>query len=160
MDHKSNIRTKLLCVFQSFFSNEGKKTIRQIPKMDTADGYDYSVTKHHLQPFINPLQDKPFIDEMEDTYDTLWEFRDHISTWSFGINRWKNYVFLRYRVHGKTNYLLWNMNEKVMVIEDHQQNYIVICFVKLMTTETRRTIATPLSSMSMNTMESLILRTS
>lgn len=94
--------------------------------MDTEDRYDYSVSKHHLQPFRNPRKDDPFIDEMEDTYGTLWEFRDHITSWSFGVNRWKNFVYLRYRVQGRTNYLPWNMNEKVTVIEDHRKNYIVI----------------------------------
>jgi hypothetical protein len=95
-------------------------------KMELDDNYDYSVTKLHLNPFLNPLNDEPFISEMEDTYGTLWEFKDHISTWSFGVNRWKNYVYLRYRVQGKTNYLPWNINEKVTLIEEHQSNYVVI----------------------------------
>ncbi len=65
------------------------------------------------------MNDEPFIDEMVDNYEILWEFKDHISTWTFGVNHWKNYIYLRYRIQGKTNYLRWNMKEKVTVIEDH-----------------------------------------
>ncbi len=60
--------------------------------MEKQDLYDYSITAHHLQPFVNPLNDEPFIDEMANSYGMLWEFKDHISTWTFGVNRWKNYV--------------------------------------------------------------------
>jgi hypothetical protein len=88
--------------------------------------YDYSKTKHHMEPFINPFLNKPFFEEMEETYGALWEFKEHIATWSFGVNRWKDFVYLRYRVHGKEAYLPWNMNEKVTVIEDHREDYVVI----------------------------------
>ena len=47
--------------------------------MESTDGYDYSLTGHHLKPFLNPLKDEPFIGEMEDTYGTLWEFKEHIA---------------------------------------------------------------------------------
>jgi uncharacterized protein (DUF736 family) len=60
------------------------------------DGNDYFVTKLHLKPFVKPLNNKPFIGEMEDTYKMLWEFKDHINTWSFGVNRWKNELYLQY----------------------------------------------------------------
>jgi len=40
--------------------------------MAEADDYDYNLTKDHLKPFVNPLQDAPFIDEMEDSYGSLW----------------------------------------------------------------------------------------
>lgn len=94
--------------------------------MENTDNYDYSATERHLQPFNNPLKEVPFIEEMQDSYGKLWEFRDHIHTWSFGVNRFKNFVYLRYRVAGKTTYLPWNMNEKVAVIEHHREEYIVI----------------------------------
>jgi hypothetical protein len=48
--------------------------------MENTDNYDYSVTQHHLQPFENPLKDIPFLEEMEDTYGQLWEFKEHIRT--------------------------------------------------------------------------------
>ncbi len=94
--------------------------------MADADTYDYSATKHHLQPFVNPLKDQPFIEEMQDTYGELWEFKDHIHTWIFGVSRWKNFVYLRYRVQGKTTYLAWNLKEKVAIIESHRDDYVVI----------------------------------
>ena len=35
-------------------------------------------------------------------------------------------MYLRYRIEGKTTYLPWNEKEKVMLIEEHQKNYVVI----------------------------------
>ena len=42
------------------------------------------------------------------------------------MSRWKDYVYLRYQVRGTENYLPWNIHEKVLVVEDHQHNYVVI----------------------------------
>ena len=63
--------------------------------------YDYGVTQHHLEPFVNPRGDEPFIEEMADSYGALWQFKEHVATWSFGVNRWKDYVYLRYRPIGE-----------------------------------------------------------
>ena len=87
--------------------------------MEATDNYDYSLTSHHLKPFVNPFHDEPFIAEMEDTYGTLWEFKEHIHTWSFGENRFKSYVYLHYRVLGTNTYMPWNLNEKVTLIKEH-----------------------------------------
>jgi len=62
--------------------------------MEVEDGYNYLVTASHLQPFVNPLNNEPSIAKMEDSYGSLWEFHKHISNWSFGMNQWKNYIFL------------------------------------------------------------------
>ena len=35
-------------------------------------------------------------------------------------------MYLCYWIEGKTTYLLWNKKEKVMLIEEHQKNYVVI----------------------------------
>jgi len=43
-------------------------------------GYDYTTTKNHLESFINPVLHKPFFEEMEETYGTLWEFKGHIAS--------------------------------------------------------------------------------
>ena len=94
--------------------------------METTDGYDYSFTGHHLKPFMNPLKDEPFISEMSDTYGMLWEFKEHIVTWSFGVNRFKNYVVLCYCVQGTQTYMPWNMKEKVTEIEELNQDYVVL----------------------------------
>lgn len=95
-------------------------------RMEVNDTYDYSVTSHHLQPFVNPFGDEPFISEMEDSFGQLWEFKKHISRWSFGVNRWKKYVFLRYKVEDKPGFLTWNINEKVMFIDAHHEDYVVL----------------------------------
>ena len=94
--------------------------------MELTDGYDYFLTGHHLKPFMNPLKDAPFIGEMEDTYGMLWEFKEHIASWSFGVKCFKNYVFLRYRVQGTTRYMPWIIKEKVMLIEEHNQDYVFL----------------------------------
>jgi len=65
--------------------------------MAEVDDYDYNLIKDHLEPFVNPLKNKPFIDEMEDNYGSLWQFKEHISIWTFGLNKYKNFVCLRYR---------------------------------------------------------------
>jgi len=54
--------------------------------MTEADDYQYYNTKDHLERFVNPLKDEPFIDEMAETYGTLWQFKAHISTWTFGLS--------------------------------------------------------------------------
>ena len=94
--------------------------------MEDEDTYDYSATAPHLTPFEYPVTDEPFITEMPENYGKLWEFKDHIHTWSFGVNRFKNYVFLRYRAAGRTNYLQWNVHEKVSIIESQRDDYVVI----------------------------------
>ena len=94
--------------------------------MERSDKYDYGLTKPHLQLFVNPQKNDPLIAKMEHAYGTLWDFKEHISTWSFGVNWWKNYVYLRYRIQRKMTYLPWNINEKVTLIEDHKENYVVI----------------------------------
>jgi len=66
-------------------------------KMEATDDYIYYNTKDHLELFVNPLKDEPFIDEMVGTYGKLWKFKGHIGTWTFGLSKFRNYVFLRYR---------------------------------------------------------------
>jgi len=39
--------------------------------MEVDDAYNYSLNMHHLQPFINLLNDESFIGEMEDNYANL-----------------------------------------------------------------------------------------
>ena len=47
-------------------------------------------------------------------------------SWTFGVNRFKNYVFLRYRVQGTTTYMPWNIKEKVTLIEEHNRDYVIL----------------------------------
>lgn len=47
--------------------------------MAQIDEYNYSVTESHIVPFVNPIQDEPFMKEMEGTYGKLWKFKEHIA---------------------------------------------------------------------------------
>jgi len=48
--------------------------------MAASDGYSYSKIEHHLQLFINPMNDEPLVGKMEDNYGKLWELKEHTST--------------------------------------------------------------------------------
>ena len=93
--------------------------------MEKNDNYDYSLTNRFIQPFNNPF-DIPFITDDEESYGTLWEFQSHIESWSFGVHRFKNYVFLQFKIKNQPSYQVMNMKEKVATIEHHHQNYVVI----------------------------------
>lgn len=69
----------------------------QTPEMARLETYNYSVTRPHLTPFVNLNEPRPFSD-MQDTYGDLFEFRDHVKVWSFGVHKSKNFVFLRVRL--------------------------------------------------------------
>jgi len=43
--------------------------------MEEEDAYNYSLIAHYLHPFVNPLNDKPFIAKMEDNYCSLLRIR-------------------------------------------------------------------------------------
>ena len=89
------------------------------------DDYDYSAILPYIEPF-RWTSDEPFITEMEDTYGKLWQFKSCFQSWYFGVNRFKDYVFLRHRVNGTTLYVNWNINEKVSLMECHQSHYMLI----------------------------------
>ena len=89
------------------------------------DDYDYSATLPYIEPF-RWTSDEPFITEMEDTYGKLWQFKSCVQSWYFGVNQFKDYVFLRHRVNGTTLYVNWNINEKVSLVECHQSHYMLI----------------------------------
>ena len=63
---------------------------------------------------------------MQDTYGELWEFKEHLPQWSFGVNKFKSFVMLRIRIKGSTTFQIWNLNEKVSIIECVKTNYVVI----------------------------------
>src|SRR5579875_2234535 len=94
--------------------------------MAASSTYDYTATAANLKPFVNPLTGTPFFTDLEATYGQLWEFKEHVANWSFGANRFKNYVYLRFRVQGKNPFHNWNLNEKVCLIEEHAGDYVVM----------------------------------
>ena len=68
----------------------------------------------------------PFFEEMVENYKKLWKFKDAVVHWNFGINRQKNFVFFRYKLEGSIRFMLWNLNKKITLIEQHQGDYLVI----------------------------------
>jgi len=69
--------------------------------MSTDPSYDYSTTDAFLEPFENPLTDELFLDpEISLQYGELWQFCKEVQYWNFGVNKHKNYVFLRRRMQG------------------------------------------------------------
>jgi len=48
--------------------------------MAKVDDYDYNLSKDHLEPFVIPLKDESFIDEMEDSYGSPLQYNDYVST--------------------------------------------------------------------------------
>lgn len=94
--------------------------------MDVGGSYDYSNALLLMEPFENPLVNQPFIAELPETYGKLWQFKQNIVAWSFAISKYKDYVYLLYRAENQTTFLPLKQNEKVSVIEEHHNNYIVI----------------------------------
>lgn len=90
------------------------------------DNYDYNGTIHFIEPFVNPLGETPFIEEMESNYGTLWQFKDCVKAWSFGVSRFKKYVYLRHCEQNSTHFLNWNTNEKFSLLENHHNDYVVM----------------------------------
>lgn len=93
--------------------------------MAGASGYDYGGIIQHLEPFINPFKDEKF-SKNEGSYGEMWEFKDHINGWSFGVNKFRRFVFLRARTTGSSTYINWNVFEKVSIIECVRSQFIVI----------------------------------
>ena len=90
------------------------------------EDYDYSATLLFIEPFTRWAGDEPFISDMLETYGKLWQFKSSVNFWSFGVNRFKDYVFFRHRVNETTLYVNWNINEKISLVECHQRHYMLI----------------------------------
>jgi len=94
--------------------------------MSEGKDYDYSATEPFLEPFTKWVKDEPFFSDELELYGQLWQFKSLVADWTFGMTRLKDYVFLRYRVLNTTQFLNWNLNEKVANIENHHGQLIVI----------------------------------
>ncbi len=94
--------------------------------MDINDGYDYSASLPFLQAFVNPFTDKEFIDEMPENYGSLWCFNDNVEKWTFGISKFKKYVYLLHQERHCPAMLPINVNEKVTLVHPFHQEYILI----------------------------------
>ena len=94
--------------------------------MAATQSYDYSLTEHHIEQFQYADPDTPFLEEDADNYGDLWQFKPHITHYTFGIAKQKGYVFLRYKIDDIPQFYTWNIKEKVESIEDHHKHFIVI----------------------------------
>ena len=93
--------------------------------MDTKE-YDYFQSVHFLEEFKNPFPDKPFIEELKENYGKLWQFKNYVDSWTLGVCRSKKYVYLLHRESKTGSFLPLNIEEKVRVLENFHQQYVVI----------------------------------
>ena len=63
---------------------------------------------------------------MEENYEKLWQFKDCVRGWTLGVSRFKNYVYLLHRESSRGSFLPLNLDEKVMLLENFYQEYVVI----------------------------------
>ena len=94
--------------------------------MLATQSYDYSLTVDHIEPFQYADPDTAFLEEDADSYGDLWQFKPHITQYTFGIAKQKGYVFLKYKIEDIPQFYTWNIKEKVENIEDHHEHFIVI----------------------------------
>ena len=94
--------------------------------MEQVDEYDYSLSLPFIDKFENPFENVPFIEEMEENYGKLWQFKKCVRFWTLGVSRFKNYVYLLHRESTRGSFLPLNLNEKVILLENFYQEYVVI----------------------------------
>ena len=104
----------------------GTSFCRQTTKMDIEEYYDYSQSSPFLEEFDNPFPNKPFIDELEENYGKLWQFRSCVDSWTLGVSRFKKYVYLLHRETPTGPFLPLNIDEKVTLLENFHQEYVVV----------------------------------
>jgi hypothetical protein len=90
------------------------------------DGYDYSSMTHFIKEFRNPFSDRPFITEMEENYGMLWQFKDCVDRWTLGVSPYKGCAHLLHKEPNSPTFLPLNVLEKVMLVEQFHNKYIVI----------------------------------
>ena len=94
--------------------------------MAGTQSYDYSLTVDHIEPFQYADPNTSFPEEDADSYGDLWQFKHHITQYTFGIAKQKGYVFLRYKIDNIPQFYTWNIKGKVESIENHREHFIVI----------------------------------
>ena len=86
--------------------------------MEQRDSYDYSTSLPFITKFLNPFEGVPFIEEMEENYGKLWQFKDCVRGWTLGVLRFKNYVYLLHCESSRGSFLPFNLDEKVTLLEN------------------------------------------
>ena len=94
--------------------------------MANEESYDYSQSLPFITEFQNPIPDEPFIDELQENYGKLWQFKDCVDSWTLGVSRFKKYVYLLHRETPTGPFLPLNIDEKVTLLENFHQEYVVI----------------------------------
>ena len=94
--------------------------------MANEESYDYSQSLPFITEFQNPIPEEPFIDELQENYGTLWQFKDCVDSWTLGVSRFKKYVYLLHREMPTGPFLPLNIGEKVTLLENFHQEYVVI----------------------------------
>ena len=111
--------------------------------MGADDQYDYSATspfmeefinpfpyKPFLSEFINPFPYKPFLSEFHDNYGKLWIFKECVKEWTFGVSRFKSYVYLLHCESTRAPFLPLNVSEEVTVLELFHKEYDVVITIQ------------------------------
>ena len=94
--------------------------------MANKESYDYSQSLPFITEFQNPIPDKPFIDELQENYGKLWQFKDCVDSWTPSASRFKKYVYLLHQETPTGPFLPLNIDEKVTLLENFHQEYVVI----------------------------------
>ena len=94
--------------------------------MEQEDNYNYSNSLPFITEFENPFEGVPFIEEMEENYGKLWQFKDCVQSWTLEMSRFKNHVYLLHHESSKGSFLPLNLDEKVTLLENFYQEYVVI----------------------------------
>ena len=94
--------------------------------MANEESYDYSQSLPFITKFQSPILDEPFIDELQENYGKLWQFKDCVDSWMLGVSRFKKYVYLLHRETPTGPFLPLNIGEKVTLLENFHQEYVVI----------------------------------
>ena len=110
--------------------------------MEQVDNYDYSPSLPFIDEFENPFKNVPFIEEMEENYGKLWQFKNCVRFWTLGVSRFKNYVYLLHRESNRGNFLPLNLNEKVKA---STRSMLLSRSRPSIATAQTRSISTPLS---------------
>ena len=94
--------------------------------MAEEDNYNYLRSLPLIFEFENPFDNVPFIQEMEENYGKLWQFKDCICNWSLGVSGFKNYMYVLHCKSSRGRFLPLNLDEKIMLLENFYQEYVVI----------------------------------
>ena len=94
--------------------------------MAISDNYDYSAMSPFIKEFQNPFSDRPFITELEENYESLWQLKNCVIGWTLGVSRHNRYVHLLHKEANSPAFLPLNVLEKVILLEQFHGQYIVI----------------------------------